>query len=139
MQKGIIFTSELRMTSISSFQKMKIKNVFYLSNLKGKGSTYMSLNMFGKMAFIHKCIDDKESECICLLFPVKNCGAPPNVPGGVTTGTDFYQHAKISVRCNSGLYHYAGDLQRTCLPSGQWSGTTPVCHGKLLLKHLCSF
>ena len=60
-----------------------------------------------------------ESYCPCPPAPTngsRNCSGSNEVAA--------YSH--LCYKCDSG-YHVAGDEYRTCHPSGNWTGTTPVC------------
>ena len=74
--------------------------------------------------------------CILLLIAV-DCGTltdPANGQVGHTAGTTFGQTAAYS--CDTG-YNLVGDNNRTCQATGRWSGYTPTCQGKLLIKLEC--
>ena len=63
----------------------------------------------------------------CLI--VVDCGslADPVFGEVQTSGTTFNSTATYS--CNDGYNLVDGDMMRTCLASGSWSGTPPTCRG----------
>ncbi len=67
------------------------------------------------------------------MFLTVDCGslsAPPN--GSVmTTGTTLSSVAFYS--CNTG-YTRRGDQTRTCLETGDWSGSEPACNREYTVK-----
>lgn len=67
---------------------------------------------------------------IIYLFLEKSCGSLPNPRNGAVsvTGTVFGDVATYS--CNGG-YEVMGVINRTCDENGLWTGTEPVCAGKV--------
>ena len=61
------------------------------------------------------------------------CGDPGIPENGQRVVTSNLVTSVVTFSCNSG-YYLVGDAQRTCLPSGQWSGVTPSCEGEY---HCC--
>ena len=48
------------------------------------------------------------------------------IKNGYIEGADFYYHDQVYYRCNKG-YELFGNSNRSCLESGKWSGSTPMC------------
>ena len=60
-----------------------------------------------------------EYSCFCPPAPInglRNCSGSNEVAA----------YSGLHYKCNSG-YHVVGDEYRTCHPSGNWTGRTPVC------------
>ncbi|EGW02022.1 Sushi, von Willebrand factor type A, EGF and pentraxin domain-containing protein 1 [Cricetulus griseus] len=55
-----------------------------------------------------------------------SCGAPPAPENGGVDGSVFTYGSKVTYRCDKG-YTLAGDEESTCLASGSWSHSSPVC------------
>ncbi|KAG8455052.1 hypothetical protein GDO86_001318 [Hymenochirus boettgeri] len=72
------------------------------------------------------CQDNKQwdgEEPICI--PV-SCGQPPLLINGQVKGIEYTFSKTVQYVCNEG-YRLYGDIIRTCLENGNWSGTTPSC------------
>ena len=68
-----------------------------------------------------------------LLSTAVNCSTLSNPATGQvnhTAGTAFGQTATYS--CDAG-YTLVGDSTRTCQAIGVWSGSEPICQGKLFI------
>lgn len=65
-----------------------------------------------------------------MCFIVVSCGEPETVENSTVTktGTDYKDTATYV--CNEGYHLEGGDLNRTCIEDGVWSGDPPVCNGK---------
>lgn len=62
------------------------------------------------------------------VYPVVDCGPLPNITGGTVqlrNGSKLSSTAVYS--CNDGYAVQEGDILRTCLINGQWSGISLVC------------
>ncbi|XP_070287020.1 sushi, von Willebrand factor type A, EGF and pentraxin domain-containing protein 1 [Myotis yumanensis] len=76
-----------------------------------------------------------------------SCGAPAAPENGAIDGSAFTYGSKVVYRCNKG-YTLEGDKESSCLASGSWSHSPPVCepvkcsspeninHGKYVLSGL---
>ncbi|HJL19970.1 MAG TPA: hypothetical protein RMH99_30175 [Sandaracinaceae bacterium LLY-WYZ-13_1] len=80
------------------------------------------------------CEDGDPLVCICLdgftgdgatCTPV-DCGAPPMPTNGTATASETTFGATATHTCDAG-YDLVGDMLRTCLADGTWSGSTPMC------------
>lgn len=40
----------------------------------------------------------------------------------------------VTLSCVAGFDHVGGNLERTCLDTGTWSGVSPICTGTMLFK-----
>ena len=63
-----------------------------------------------------------------------NCGTLNNPANGQVSyagRTTFGQ--TVTYSCDTG-YNLVGDSNRTCQATGVWSGSEPICQGKLLLN-----
>ena len=59
----------------------------------------------------------------------KSCSCPPaptNVSKNCSGSNEVTAYSRLYYKCNSG-YHVVGDEYRTCHPSGNWTGSDPVC------------
>ena len=70
---------------------------------------------------------------IYLLASEIDCGEPCDVQHSQidechTTGTLLGD--MIAYVCDAEYQHVAGNLNRTCLETGEWSGEPPVCRSK---------
>ena len=59
----------------------------------------------------------------------RSCGNPGSPTNGIKIGTNHSYGASIEFTCNQG-YTLQGSQQRTCLTTGQWSGSQPTCQSK---------
>ena len=71
----------------------------------------------------------------CIL--VVDCGTPGispegDIPSMLAYSTTIF-NSTVTYSCEIG-HDIMGDIARTCLASGQWSGSAPECHSKLC-KH----
>jgi len=60
-------------------------------------------------------------------FAVVNCNTPPQPANGRVTYSATTYNSVATYSCNGG-YEFSGGsttIQRTCLASGAWSGSTP--------------
>ena len=81
----------------------------------------------------------------CTIFASEiDCGALDGpVNGDVSVSSTTY-NSTATYSCNTG-YTLTGDDMRTCMESGLWSGSEPICVGKiycealaaLILIHVC--
>ena len=58
-----------------------------------------------------------------------SCSCPPAPTNGsrnCSGSNEVAAYSRLYYKCNSG-YHVVGDEYRTCHPSGNWTGSTPVC------------
>ena len=65
---------------------------------------------------------------------VVDCGTPGissygDIPSMLAYSTTIFNSTAV-YSCEIG-YNILGDMARTCLASGQWSGSAPECHSKL--------
>ena len=59
---------------------------------------------------------------------VVDCGGLMDPENGAVTVTNITFNSTATYSCNDG-YILVGDTTRTCLASGLWSGTAPLCTG----------
>ena len=57
------------------------------------------------------------------------CSRPPTVPNSDMEMTDNYYLGEITYSCTTGNELKDGNLVRTCMLDGQWSGEAPDCKG----------
>ena len=57
------------------------------------------------------------------------CGDPGLPENGQRIVTSNLVTAVVTYSCNQ-AYFLVGDIQRTCLPTGEWSGATPTCQSE---------
>ena len=57
------------------------------------------------------------------------CSDPGIPENGQRVVTSNLVTGVVTFSCNHGYFLF-GNAQRTCLPTGQWSGTTPSCEGE---------
>ncbi|XP_067839671.1 sushi, von Willebrand factor type A, EGF and pentraxin domain-containing protein 1 [Heptranchias perlo] len=65
--------------------------------------------------------DGEEPQCV----PI-SCGLPPIPDNGNMTGMNYTFQSLVNYSCNKGFL-IEGDLTRTCLANGSWSGEMPEC------------
>ena len=90
--------------------------------------------VIGQFDYLYILSSRVRMACVFLLLTVVDCGTLTNPANGQvshTAGTTFGQTATYS--CDVG-YNLVGDNNRTCQATGRWSGNTPTCQGKLLIK-----
>ncbi|XP_067886734.1 sushi, von Willebrand factor type A, EGF and pentraxin domain-containing protein 1 isoform X1 [Heterodontus francisci] len=106
-----------------------------IANGMGKGSnyTYTSVIMYEcNSGFLlvgderrtcqsNKKWDGEEPRCI----PI-SCGLPPIPDNGNVTGGEYTFQSLVNYSCNN-RYLIEGDLTRSCLANGSWSGKMPEC------------
>ena len=66
--------------------------------------------------------------CISIILE-KYCLCPPAPTNGsrnCSGSNEVAAYSQLHYKCNSG-YHVVGDEYRTCHPSGDWTGSSPVC------------
>lgn len=63
-----------------------------------------------------------------LIVPALPCESIENPVHGNMKCNGFATGSKCVIRCDS-TYDLSGSKERTCLPSGKWSGTRTVCKG----------
>ena len=70
---------------------------------------------------------------IKLLFAGISCAEPADVLTATpsASGAAYYEDTRTWT-CQSGFKPDSGDFTRTCLASGNWSGSSPTCIGKKL-------
>ena len=56
------------------------------------------------------------------------CGNPGHLQNGSLEGTNFSYNDQLHYKCNKG-YKLVGNSNKTCLESGNWSGSKPNCIG----------
>ncbi len=62
------------------------------------------------------------------------CGDPGHV-GNASRQIDVFQYgASVNYSCNTGFILLSGDVRRTCIANGNWSGSPPVCQGMFLMQ-----
>ena len=61
-----------------------------------------------------------------LWWALVNCGDPGTPSNGYKHGSRYWTGESVSFICDT-QYHLTGPATRTCLPSGNWSGTQPSC------------
>lgn len=59
-----------------------------------------------------------------------NCGDPGLPDNSDRQGDDFLFTDTVQYTCNNGYYQSSGDSNLTCLDTGLWNGTLPVCTGE---------
>ena len=62
-----------------------------------------------------------------------DCGDPGQPENSDRQGDRFLYTDTLHYTCNGGYYHSDGDSNLTCLNTGQWDGTLPVCTGNLFI------
>ena len=65
-----------------------------------------------------------------LFFPDIDCGALDNPVNGEVSVSSTIFNSTATYSCNAG-YNMTGNYVRTCLESGLWSGSEPICTGKI--------
>ena len=65
---------------------------------------------------------------ICCFIGL-HCSELPDIANieVTTTGTGYLD--TVSYTCFPGYLHLTGDLTRTCVAPGQWTGSLPACEG----------
>ncbi len=58
---------------------------------------------------------------------------PATVLNADIYGSDLTYQGQLSYTCQTGYEHISGSLARTCKSNGNWTGSTPVCQGKLII------
>ncbi|XP_077904066.1 sushi, von Willebrand factor type A, EGF and pentraxin domain-containing protein 1 isoform X2 [Ictidomys tridecemlineatus] len=93
------------------------------------------------------CLESGEWNHLMPNCEALSCGAPAIPENGGIDGSLFTYGSKVIFRCNKG-YTLAGEKELSCLASGSWSHSSPVCelvecsspenidHGKLNLSGL---
>uniref|UniRef100_UPI00398EE43F sushi, von Willebrand factor type A, EGF and pentraxin domain-containing protein 1 n=1 Tax=Pristiophorus japonicus TaxID=55135 RepID=UPI00398EE43F len=102
-------------------------------SMKGSNYTYMSVIFHECSAgFLlvgatrRTCQDNKEWDGeVPRCVPI-SCGLPPIPDNGSVTGMDYTFQSLVNYSCNNGFL-MEGDLTRTCLANGSWSGEVPEC------------
>ncbi len=56
---------------------------------------------------------------------------PAAVSNADFSGSDLTYQGQLSYTCQTGYEHTSGNLSRTCQSDGSWTGSTPVCQGRL--------
>ena len=75
---------------------------------------------------------------VLLVFvTVIACGDPGTPSNGSRTGSVFTFGGTVRYRCNQG-YKLSGSSNRTCEPSGRWSGNKAVCKGRSIIENCVS-
>ena len=57
------------------------------------------------------------------------CNLPPKIPNSLMEMTDNYFLGDIKYHCTTGNELTDGNLVRTCMLNGLWSGQAPDCTG----------
>ena len=87
-------------------------------------------------------ISSKYADIFCdvmFIFAEISCSTPENVPNGKVGGLNYTYGSSITYKCDPGFNHTSGNLTRTCLANGHWSGSIPNCSGKECLFKQRSF
>ena len=82
--------------------------------------------------------------CCHVFHVVVDCGPPP-LPATMSAGLSISLPSNTTIFGSSALYSCdvgydkvsGGEFNRTCLLSGNWSGTTPQCRSMLVLAFFC--
>ena len=72
------------------------------------------------------CVDISYS---LFYVTVVNCGDLEDPTNGTVVFTSTLYKSVANYSCNTG-YNLTGDNSRTCLNSGEWSGSQPNCSGE---------
>lgn len=59
-------------------------------------------------------------------------GSEPFSTNGTGTQQTYFTGSEAIYSCVPGFNHSGGDLTRTCLSNGTWSGDPAICDGKFL-------
>lgn len=62
---------------------------------------------------------------------IAECGDPGTPVEGSRKVLGTTEGATVIYSCQAG-YSLSGDVQRTCLQTGEWSGSLPTCNSKML-------
>ena len=63
------------------------------------------------------------------LVAVIDCGSLGNPENGMVSVSTTTYNSVANYSCNTG-YNLTGEMSRTCLDTGLWSGSEPTCTGK---------
>ncbi len=74
------------------------------------------------------------------FFSVVMCGDPGQVGNASRQINGVFQYrASVNYSCNIGFILLSGDVRRTCLAYGNWSGVHPVCQGMFTIQFFFNF
>ena len=76
--------------------------------------------------------------CLFLVAAAVDCGVLGNPVNGTVSAPTTTYDSVATYSCNAG-YTLTGDDVRTCLNSGLWSGSEPMCTGKFYCIHYIRF
>ena len=120
--------------SISFMEKNMINQCYCLchkTTCQGKRS--LTLEPVFILIFAEKKYQSEHNLLYFCHISVVNCGNPGNVNNADKTGTTYTYQSQVSYSCRSGYERTSGSPTRTCLASGDWDGTAPVCYGEHVL------
>ncbi|KAM4876293.1 sushi, von Willebrand factor type A, EGF and pentraxin domain-containing protein 1 [Thomomys bottae] len=72
------------------------------------------------------CLETGEWNHLPPYCEAVSCGVPAAPENGGIDGSTFTYKSKVTYRCNKG-YTLAGDKESSCLASGSWSHSPPMC------------
>ena len=74
--------------------------------------------------------------CTCTLLAGISCGSAPDAPAnGQRSGSGTTFGSTVIYTCSRG-YTLQGDIRRTCMANGHWSGRASTCDRKLLCRQM---
>ena len=77
---------------------------------------------------------------ICVIFSQSDCAVlqPPEYGSVIPVLSNPLHGNNVTFSCNDG-YNLLGSAESTCMPNGEWSGTTVTCQGNLYKTSRCNY
>lgn len=128
MGSGGIYTSAETKKYIIEYQFLTFFNI---DNVKERCISYLIETRYNVLVYLH----DQKISNILSWFSGVECPIPSvgSYVAPFAVKTYFYEDT-ISYQCLVGFVLESGNLVRTCIGTGTWSGDQPNCQGKRLAK-----